>query len=88
MRLGRLVLCLVAAGCGPSHGEEHACKCKYTTDTDVPGEQSVLVCVTTEQRPPDRAAECARGLGVGHVDSCTCERTGGACAAAAPCEQR
>ena len=74
-------------GCGPSHGEEHSCQCNYTTDTDVPGEQSVVVCVTSEQRPRDRAAECARGLGVGQVESCTCEPRGTACAGGA-CEQR
>lgn len=68
----------------PSHSYE--CRCEYVTDTDVPGIQDVRVCVPEGTDPKSAAAECAQGLGVGHVDRCTCPASNEPCTGPT-CEQ-
>ncbi len=80
-------LAVTLAACNdpkPSHSYE--CRCEYVTDTDVPGIQDVRVCVPEGTDPRSTAAECAQGLGVGHVDRCTCPASTEPCTGPA-CEQ-
>lgn len=76
-----LAVVLLVAGCeSPTPREAHDCTCSYLTDTDVPGEQKTSVCVERGKAPESAASECIAGMGVGHVEKCTCTKQGRACA--------
>ncbi|NUO51049.1 MAG: hypothetical protein HOV80_19510 [Polyangiaceae bacterium] len=71
---------LLAAGCESTPREAYDCSCSYLTDTDVPGEQKTSVCVELGKQPESAASECVTGMGVGHVEKCTCTKQDRPCA--------
>jgi hypothetical protein len=70
----------LAAGCEKPPREAFDCACRYLTDTDVPGEQKASVCAERGATPESVASECVSGMGVGHVESCSCTKAEHACA--------
>jgi hypothetical protein len=70
---------LFAGACEGSGGTTYACDCDYVTDTDVPGEQSVTVCVPEGARADQLGAGCVRDLGVGRAEKCECKMLGEPC---------
>lgn len=77
----------VVAACGPPDQKlGYECRCDYVTDTDVPGVQDVRVCAGEKEDPKNVAGECAQGLGVGQVTTCTCPPSKDPCDGPA-CEQ-
>lgn len=76
-----LVVLLLAAGCETrTPREAYDCTCNYLTDTDVPGEQKTAVCVEQGKQPESAASECVAGMGVGHIEKCTCTKQARPCA--------
>ncbi|MFO0548894.1 MAG: hypothetical protein U0271_10930 [Polyangiaceae bacterium] len=76
-----------AAACTKSEPRAFECHCSYLMDTDVPGTIDVSVCIEGAVIPETKAAECAQGQGVGHVEKCTCTEDASACAPSQPCAQ-
>ena len=71
---------VLVAGCQPSTPREaFDCSCAYLTDTDVPGQQRASVCVEQGKSAESAASDCVSGMGVGHVEKCTCTKADRAC---------
>ncbi|MBL9024651.1 MAG: hypothetical protein JNL21_20820 [Myxococcales bacterium] len=79
-RTGLVLSIGLATGCVNTPREAFDCSCQYLTDTDVPGEQRAAVCVDSGAAPEGAAAECVAGMGVGHVERCTCDKSERVCA--------